>query len=236
MTRFFHAMDATWPAATTARIGPWLVRAGPGGGKRVSSVSAEGRWTPEDIETGAEACRALGQAPLFQVRDGDGALDAELARQGYGIIDPVDVLACKTKALAQADIPRLSAFTHWPPLAMAESIWEDGGIDPARLAVMRRVQGPRTCLLGRHNNHACATAFVAIHDGIAMLHALHVLPSVRRQGIAQNMMHAAARWAQERDAQDFAVVVVSDNKPAQTLYAALGLCPVGHYLYRIKEG
>ncbi|TMV56955.1 GNAT family N-acetyltransferase, partial [Thioclava sp. BHET1] len=37
----FAALDASWPAAALHHAGPWLIREGRGGGKRVSAATAE---------------------------------------------------------------------------------------------------------------------------------------------------------------------------------------------------
>jgi ribosomal protein S18 acetylase RimI-like enzyme len=99
---------------------------------------------------------------------------------------------------------------------------------------MARVSGPKTAILGRINDRAAGTAFVALHEQTAMLHALHVLPGQRRQGIAAHMMRAAALWAQDQGAQRFSVVVTSANTAALALYASLGMTIVGHYHYRMR--
>lgn len=231
----FDTVEATWPAAETRRIGPWLVRDGKGGGKRVSAVTPLPGWTPTDIPQAEAACRDLGQDLLFQLRPEETALDSALAARGYEVIDPVDLLACPVEALT-ADLHRLAAIPCWPPLAVQTEIWAAGGIGPARLAVMQRAQGPKTALLGRHDDHAAATAFVAIHDGTAMLHGLEVASTARRQGIGRVMMQGAANWAARHGARDLAVLVVKANKPAQSLYRALGMTPVTDYFYRIKKG
>ena len=67
---------------------------------------------------------------------------------------------------------RMTSFTHWPPLQIAAELWAEGGIGPARLAVMERVQGPKTVILARAQDRAAGVAFVALHDGMAMLHGL----------------------------------------------------------------
>lgn len=234
-TRLFDICEATWPAATCTRIGPWLVRNGQGGGKRVSAVTAEGVWTQADLPQAEQACRDLGQDLLFQIRPEDTALDTVLAERGYEIIDPVDVLSAPVETLT-ADLHRLAAIPCWPPLAVQTEIWAEAGIGPARLAVMHRAKGPKTALLGRHNDHPVATAFVAIHDGTAVLHALEVSPEARRMGIGKTMMQGAANWAARHNARDLAVLVVKANKPAQTLYAGLGMTSAGAYHYRIKKG
>ncbi|MGI3185233.1 GNAT family N-acetyltransferase [Nioella aestuarii] len=234
-TALFDTCEATWPAASYTRIGPWLVRDGQGAGKRVSSVTAKGEWSPADISQAEQACRDLGQDLLFQIRPEDAKLDTVLADMGYDVIDPVDFLVAPVGTLT-ADLHRLAAIPCWPPLAVQTEIWAEGGIGPARLAVMDRVQGPKTALLGRHNDHPVATAFVAIHNGTAMLHALEVSKDARRMGIGKTMMQGAANWAKRHHARDLAVLVVKANKPAQTLYAGLGMTSAGAYHYRIKKG
>ena len=231
----FDAVEATWPAAAYHRHGPCLLRDGRGGGKRVSSISVETGWTTDDITVAERACTDLGQTPLFQLRRGQTELDAELAKRGYQVVDPVDLLAAPVSALT-ADLGRLDTLPSWPPLAVQAEIWAGGGIGPARLAVMDRAAGPKTALLGRHNDHPVATAFIACHGPIAMLHALEVVPEARRQGIARVMMQGAANWAARQGAQDLAVLVVKTNQPAQNLYKSLGMAAMGHYFYRIKRG
>jgi N-acetylglutamate synthase len=230
----FDAVEATWPAAAYHRKGPWLLRQGRGGGKRVSSISADGVWTPNDIAKAERACADLGQEPLFQLRRGQADLDTALAARGYAVVDPVDLLAAPVSALA-ADIGRLDTLPSWPPLAVQAEIWAGGGIGPTRLAVMDRATDPKTALLGRRNDHPVATAFIACHGPIAMLHALEVVPEARRQGIARVMMQGAANWAARQGAQNLAALVVKTNQPAQNLYKSLGMAPVGHYFYRIKK-
>ena len=78
--------------------------------------------------------------------------------------------------------PHVSLFDIWPPLAIMREIWADGDIGPARLAVMDRVTGPKTGLIARLSDRAVGCGFCAIHDGIAMLHAVEIAPAYRRQG------------------------------------------------------
>lgn len=231
----FDRIEATWPAAACHRVGPWTLREGRGGGKRVSSVTAKPGWHPDDIERAEEACRSLGQMPLFQIKPEEALLDKVLADRGYRKIDPVDVLSGPVAPLT-ADLPRLAALPCWPPLAVQAEIWAAGGIGPARLAVMDRAAEPKTALLGRHDDRPVATAFVSIAGKTAVLHALEVSREARRKSVGRTMMQAAANWAARHDARDLAVLVVSDNKAAQTLYAGLKMRPVGHYHYRTWKG
>jgi GNAT superfamily N-acetyltransferase len=119
-------------------------------------------------------------------------------------------------------------------LAIQCEIWATGGIGPARLAVMDRAALPKTSFLGRTQDRPAGTAFAAIHDGIAMLHALEITPARRRRGLGATMMRAAAHWALEQGAADFSLLVTRENKSALGLYASLGFSPVGQYHYRAK--
>lgn len=233
MTPATALLDATWPAAAFHATGPWILREGHGGGSRVSAATPVGDWTPDDIALIEARAPALGQDPLFMITDGDDALDRELSRRGYGIMDPVHLWSAATAALA-AVLPPLSTFAVWPPLAVQRDIWSDGHIGPARLAVMDRVTGPKTALLSRSGDRASGVAFVACHGQDAMLHALHVLPQSRRQGSAANMLRAAANWAQDHGATTLSLAVTEANAAANALYASLNMRIVGHYHYRRK--
>ena len=122
-----------------------------------------------------------------------------------------------------------------PPLAIQREIWSAGGIGPGRWAVMDRVTGPKTSLFARADDRPAGTGFVAIHEGIAMLHALEVLPALRRRGAAAHMLRAAANWAAATGATTISVVVTEANAGARALYASLGLEVVGQYHYRMKQ-
>jgi ribosomal protein S18 acetylase RimI-like enzyme len=228
----FAVMEATWPAASVAQVGPWLIRDGKGGGKRVSAATALPGWRVQDLALAEAAMRALGQEPLFLLRD-EPDLDAALQAQGYRVVDPVVAYAAPVAAMAQAP-ERMTTFPHWPPMAIAEQLWAEGGIGAARLAVMQRVLGPKTAILGRAGDRAAGAAFVAVQGGVAMLHGLEVTPALRRQGSAHNILRAAAVWAQNQGAETLTLVVTEANDAARRLYASLGMGVVGQYHYRQK--
>lgn len=234
MSDLLGVTDATWPAAQRHIAGAFTVREGLGGGQRVSSATAAGHWTEADIDA-AEICqRSLDQVPLFLIRPGEERLDAALAARGYTVKDPVNLIEASVTAVA-AEPPALSTFTIWPPLEIMNDLWDEGGIDARRRAVMARAEGKKTSVLGRTGDRAAGTAFVAIHEGTAMLHALAVSETARRQGLATHIMRAAAQWAQDHGAQRFSVLVTRDNLPANRLYASLGMRIVGQYHYRIQR-
>lgn len=234
--RLFAALEATWPPAARSVCGPFTLREGRGGGKRVSAATAAGPVTAADIAQATAAMRALGQGALFMVRDGEGPLDALLAASGHAAADPTDILAAPVAALDLTKPPRLAAIPSWPPLAIQREIWAAGGIGPARVAVMERASTPRTTLLARIDDRAAGTAFVALHDGIAMVHAVEVAARFRRRSVARQMMAEALHWARDAGATHMAVLVTQANAAAQALYASLGLVRVGQYHYRIAQG
>lgn len=227
-------VEATWPAAASFAHGPWLIREGQGGGKRASAASALPGWNAASLALAESAMIALNQSPLFVVYPGDEALDAMLAQQGYGIIDPVAAYAAALADLCEQPPEPMTTFPHWPPMAIATELWAEAGIGAGRLAVMDRVRGPKTAILGRSRDRASGVAFVAIHENIAMLHALEVTPSKRRQGSAHNILRAAALWAHQNGANQLSLVVTEANENARRLYASLGMSIVGHYHYRQK--
>lgn len=231
----YAAIEATWPPASRRRLGPWTIRDGQGGGKRVSSATAEAPVTAGDLALLERAAAELGQDPLVMIREGEEALDALLEAAGYEIVDPVLILTAPAAELASEAPPPISAFTIWPPLSIMEELWEEGGIGPARRAVMERAAAPKTAVLGRSNDRAAGVTFVAIHEKTAFCHAVEVTPRQRRQKTACHMMRQAAIWAQDQGAETVAVLVTEANTGARALYASLGMEVVGHYHYRMKK-
>lgn len=227
----FEAIDATWPPAAMIDHGPWLLRNGQGGGKRVSAATAKGRCTETDVSNAEQGMRALGQQPLFMLRGEDSVLDAALAARGYEVVDPVVVMSDAIEKLTDRPVPQVTAFVVWEPLAIMEEIWAKGGIGPARLAVMHRA-AEKTAIFARSNNRPAGTAFVAVHEGVAMAHAVEVLPEHRRQGVAGWIMRQAAFWARDRGAKHMAVLCTKANTSALHLYNRLGFKVVGEYHYR----
>lgn len=230
---------ATWPAAETRQVGPFTVQSGAGGGQRVSAARltdpASEDATDADIDTAIAALAGFGQPPLFQVLGHQAALDARLAARGLILRDRTLAMVVPCADVAAAP-PPVTCFAIWPPLAIQTEIWAAGGIGPARLAVMDRAAAPRMSFFGRANDRPAGTAFAAIHHGVAMLHALEIMPPQRRQGLAARMMRAAADWALGEGADSFAILVTSENRPALGLYASLGFQAVGQYHYRSQTG
>jgi GNAT superfamily N-acetyltransferase len=224
--------EATWPPARKWTEHGWTLRDGAGGGKRVSAAT---RADPHaDIATAEGAMRNMGQAPLFMVRAGEEDVDAALEGRGYAVVDPVNMYLCPTAQLTDTPIPRVTAFAIWEPLAIMKEIWAQGGIGPARLAVMDRA-ACKTAIFGRWNERPAGVAFAAVHDGMCMIHAIEVVPDQRRNGLAGWMVRKAAFWAAEQGAETMAVLCTEANDGANALYQSLGMAVVGQYHYRQLE-
>ncbi|WP_135507230.1 GNAT family N-acetyltransferase [Roseovarius aestuariivivens] len=235
IAELYAVTEATWPPAATRQVGAWTIRNGQGGGKRVSAATLAGDAQTADLAEAEAAMQALGQSSLFMLRDGEGVLDDRLDNAGYDVIDPVNAYACPLDSLTGARLPRVTTFDIWEPMAIQLDIWKAGGIGPARIEVMRRVREPKTTLFGRHDNRPAATGFVAVHDGVAMIHALEVLARARRAGMGRNLTRHAAHWAKTQGATHLAVLCTKANTGANALYASLGMTLVGEYHYRIKK-
>ena len=229
--------EATWPPARSIDAGPFTLRDGAGGGKRVSAATLKGGAMPSDAdlrEAGA-SMRAMGQTPLFQIRPGEEAFDARLAEAGYRVIDPVNLYVIEAAALTDTPLPRVTTFCVWEPLAIMLDLWAGANIDQNRIAVMSRARCPKTSIFGRIEDSPAGVAYVGLHEGTAMLHALEVLPEKRRKGLADWMMRAAAFWTVEQGGNLLSVLCVADNTAANGLYRSMGFCAAGQYHYRIKS-
>lgn len=235
LTTYLAAVEGTWPPAERQEIGPWIIRRGLGGGKRVSAASAIAPVTEGEITLAESAMAALDQEPLFQLTPEQADLDALLEARGYEVVDATNLYAAPVDALADlATNGDLSALSGWEPLAIQLECWANGGIGPERVAVMDRVAGPKTSFILRLENAPGGTAFAAIHDGIAMMHALEVEPVGRRQGMGRYATISVARWARAQGATELAILCTQANTAANGLYSSLGLRIVGGYHYRQK--
>ena len=230
-TVLFDLLDRTWPAARMIEDGPWTLREGRGGGQRVSAATATGPVVDADIDRAEASMRALGQRPLFMLRPGDEALDGWLAARGYEVVDPVHMYGAPAADLSQ-DLPPTRAYPAWPPLAAQRDIWAEGGIGPARIAVMERATCARVTILGRSGNRPAGTVYLGAEGGLAMLHALETLTSARRRGVGRTLVHASATWAMGQSADWLTLAVTRANEPANALYRRMGMTVLTGYHYR----
>lgn len=229
--QLYAVTEATWPPAARSTCGPFIIRDGQGGGKRVSAATVEGAFDAADIDRAEDAMRQLGQDPLFMIRQDDTALDQALDARGYDVVDPVVLYVLPIEKLTDKPIPRVTAFTIWEPLAIMREMWAQGGVGPARIEVMSRAN-TKTAILARWDEKPGGVAYAGLHEGTCMVHAVEVPVHQRRKGVAQWIMRCAAFWGQSQGATHVAVLCVTANVGANALYRSLGFTPVGGYHYR----
>ncbi len=232
ITDIYDVVDGTWPAARYDIHGPLTFREGQGGGQRVSATTASGPVSEAQLDEAEAKMRAMNQPALFMIRDGQDDLDAQLDARGYAIHDPVNAYVCPVETLMGEPVPPVTVIPVWEPLALMIDIWAEGGIGEGRIAVMHRAKGPKTGLIARWRDHPGGCAFVAIHNGVAMLHAVEILADQRNQGLGKWVMRRAAFWAAKQGATHVSVVCTHANAAANALYSSLGMTLVGRYHYR----
>jgi GNAT superfamily N-acetyltransferase len=232
--RLLKVMNLTWPAFNEKQHLGWNIQEGAGGGKRVSSAKIAQLDLP-DIEAAEYAMHQLGQNKLFMIRDGDHDLDKALEALNYRVIDPSSIYVSETAQLAPETLPLAQSYAVWEPLQVMHEIWSAGNIGKNRVSVMHRVHGDKTGLLARDGDTAAGTAFIALDDEIAMVHAVEVLKSCRRKGVARKLMAQAAKWAKARGATYMSLITTNRNVAANSLYQSMGMLPIAKYHYRIKE-
>lgn len=235
--RIFATLDATWPAAETTVSEGWRLRTGFGGGKRVSATTRKSAGAK--IARAEAAMDRAGQDRLFMLRPGDNAgdtaLDAALDAAGYLIVDPTLLKARQIAPDCPPD-PDRHVIECAAPLAIACEIWAEGGVGPARLAVMARAHGPKCVLLARSGDTPAGVAFVALNDGLAMLHAVEVAAAHRRAGLGRRLGAAALHWAARHEASHLLLAVTRANAAANMLYDSVGFQDVARYHYRLQRG
>ncbi|MBK0401045.1 GNAT family N-acetyltransferase [Limibaculum sp. M0105] len=233
--RLLDAVDVTWPAAEQREVAGWRLRRGVGGGKRVSAASALAAGSLPDIGAAVSGLAAWGQQPLFRVTPGEEALDDALHARGYAVIDPVVIYCAPAVSIDDGADQTARVIRVETPLRIVDEIWAEGGIGPGRRAVMDRPAGPRAVLLARVEDRPAGVAFVAIDDGIAMIHAIEVGEVFRRKGAGGALLRGAARFALEHDAPWLALAVTEANAAAHALYEGLGMTVAARYHYRVLD-
>ncbi|MEM9781324.1 MAG: GNAT family N-acetyltransferase [Pseudomonadota bacterium] len=236
MVRFAAASEATWPGERVELIGGWRLRLGdPKAGSRANSVWAAGPpgiATEAAVDAAEQAYAAAGLTACMQIWPGDDAVDDVLEARGWTLYDPCLILA-RPLDEPWPEAPRDTvAIRLDAPLAMAERLWTQGGIGPARQAVFHRAAGAKALFMGRVGQRPAGMIGVSLDGGVAVTQALWVDPACRGKGLGVTLMGAAGRAAAALGARVMAHAVVSDNAPARALYARLGFGEIGHYHYR----
>ena len=229
----FETIDLTWPAEEFLEFPKWKLRKNINGGKRVSAATAIGKPDVPDIQFVENTLTKWCQDKLFMIKIGDSILDAALKERGYSIVDPTNIWSISSKALSKQQIPPVTAYSIFPPLAIQRELWMANGIGASRIEIMDRVETPKTTIFGRTNAKPAASAFVAIANKIAMVHALIVDQKCQRQGIGKFVMQKAGDWAHQLGVENVVVLCTKKNQSANTFYKSIGMQVIGEYHYRL---
>lgn len=236
------AANEAWPAPTEARLGSWILRAAENWTGRANSALAVGDPDrPLDaaidavVEWYAEhGQQALINAPMPLAAPVNQALDD----RGWGA-RPLTLL--QTAPLLTGRPGRRDL----PPVELADSPSDDWftmvaahkGTPPA--SARRILTGPAEVVFA--HVHDEAGALVAVARGTVTgpekwhgIGLLQTVPSLRRQGLAQHVLHAMAQWAQQRGATRAFLQVEERNTAAVALYRRLGFSTHHTYLTRTQ--
>ncbi len=231
----YEVVDHTWPANRKISRVHWTLSQEPDGEKRVTAATSRVKKDIPDICVAEKGMFELDQNPLFMIREGDNKLDQILDEGAYKVIDAVNIYCISCEELSHPAPPMLSAFDIWEPLEIQKDIWAQHGTDRNRFAIMERAECIKTSLLMRCESHPAGAAYIGIYNGIAMVHALEILPSQRRKGVGAIALRQAAIWAIAQNAPFISGICTKENKAANALYASLKMRLMGGYNYRIKE-
>lgn len=231
----FEAIDVTWPAEKFLEIPKWKLRRSANGGKRVSAATAIGAPDISDIKLAENKMVQWHQDKLFMIKKNEIILDEALSASGYRVIDPTNIWSISSKNLSIQKTLPVKAFTIFPPLAIQRELWRENHIPPSRIEIMDRVKTHKTTIFGRINARPAASAFVAVSNKFAMVHALVVDKKCRRQGMGKFVMQKVGSWAYQMGAESVVALCTEKNYSANILYKSLGMQVIGKYHYRVLK-
>lgn len=231
----FEVIDQTWPAEEFHDLSNWKLRKSLNGGKRVSAATSIETPDISDIEFAEDKMTSWRQEKLFMISPDQNNLDKALKNRGYRFIDPTNIWSISSKTLSLQQVPPVTAFSIYPPLAIQRELWMANGIDSSRMEIMGRVKTPKTTIFGRINAKPAASSFAAVAHKIAMVHALIVDRKCHRQGMGKFVMQKAGDWAYQMGAKNVVALCTKENQSANCFYKSLGMHLIGGYHYRLLK-
>ena len=241
-----------WPPLERAELGGWLLRAGAGFTGRANSVlplGSPGVSLSEAIdhceswydERGLRRLFALFGPAGFAVDDD--LLGRELLARAYEPFNSTGVLTASTRALPP-ELPHPSGARVRLESAPSPQWWDawaaqDGRPDRAngaRSAVRAVMSGAPDQLFAslEVDGGVAGVARVAFTQGWAGVFALHVVPELRRTGVAVQLLGALADASRSRAIRSMYLQVLRTSSPARGLYQQLGFST--HHEYRYLGG
>jgi ribosomal protein S18 acetylase RimI-like enzyme len=253
MAALLHELETivvdSWPAAETAELGGWLLRASGGPTHRGNSVATLAASGPAPLSARIEQAERWyverGQRPLFQL--GPCALpvglDAALAARGYVVEGGALCAVAPASEVLESSAPRASAATELEASVTSSpsAEWLHVNATASRFAgafegflgFVTRL-GPRCRFVSvRTKTGEPAAVALGITSGERLgVYAMLTAPTQRRQGAGRAALHALARSALGHGQGELYLLVEGANVAARGLYAGCGFRDVYAYHYR----
>ncbi len=187
--------------------------------------------------TGSSACRPASRS-RHEVDPSD--LDERLARRGYVVDAPVDILTADASLVvcALVDVGSASARVE----TGIDRPWADGFADDP--GVRRRIDGYAKLFAGIVPRHVAvmvdvdgapgALGFGVTERGWLGIFGMATRRAVRRRGAARIALRTLARWAVDQGAAALYLQVEADNDAARRLYESVGFVFSHRYHYRVS--
>lgn len=228
-----------WPAAETLRVDGWLLRHTPSLTRRRSNSALPlgDDADPRVVEDfyARRGSRALVQVSPAEQRTG---LDGELARRGWAREGETDLLAADVGGVLAGMVPGAVTIAVAPrPEPGWVAAWAACDPRPDAEAHAREV------FARIEPDAAFALAADGLGVGVAVcergwvgLFSVATAVGSRRRGIAGAVVHALARWAADRGAENAYLQVEADNAGAHAFWARAGFERSHGYHYRVAPG
>lgn len=233
------ALNSSAPPAQLLYDG-WLVRLAPGKAKRARSVNAvyPSTLALEDKIAYCESLYANANLPmLFRITpfSQPQELDAELARRGYGRLEPTAVECAPLREAPASGGASEMALEPWAD-AVAELRGSPRDHRDAHLARLAGLPLAKCPVAIEEGGRIVATGLTIVEDGVAGLFDIVTDEATRRRGHARRIVATLLATAHRLGARNAYLQVESDNAPARALYAQYGFAERYTYWYRIRPG
>jgi ribosomal protein S18 acetylase RimI-like enzyme len=239
-------MANAWPPAVTEVFGGWRYRWADGVTRRANSALALGG---EDLDLltskAADFYRERGAKPMIQLSTASApqGLASHLNELGYQASARTLVqhaatakVAARTASAPYSIVAATTTSDEW-----FETYWSveaARGRDGADATVCREVllkpNLPSVFVSATVDGRVVGTGQLVIERGWGGIQCMATVPSHRRRGMAQAVLHALATEGQRRGVERLYLAVMADNAPAAALYASAGFDITHEYSYFVQ--
>ncbi len=237
--RFLEKIASNGHAALeTIQYDGWELRFSKGYTGRANSVSVlqpSDKELPEKVAY-CETCYAEHGLPAqFKITDCDAVLQEYLAKKGYGIVTPTDVMILDPEHAGTDGNTDACIFTAEPSAWLPHYFAFEELTDVNKQKLFRRILSgvkadPVYCTMMK-DGQAAACASGALEQGYMLLQNVVVDPALRGRGLGEKLCRAMIARAGELGAKHVYLQVVQKNTAAMNLYRKLGFRKCYTYCY-----